>query len=86
MKLNPPEGFEIFEWLKHGTGGKNPHTYEYVDPIVEKAIKYLKDQGFSKIGSVGYCFVSVAMYMSSKLLTAVGRKVCCPLPCLWEGD
>jgi len=58
MKLNPPEGFEFPKWLTTGTGGKNPHTFEYVDPIVEKSIKYLQDKGYKKIGAVGYCFVS----------------------------
>lgn len=56
MKLNPPEGFEIMKWLAEGTGGKNPHTKEAVDPIVEKSIKYLQEKGYKKIGAVGYCF------------------------------
>jgi dienelactone hydrolase len=44
------------EWISKGTGGHNGHTSEFVDPIVEKAIKYLKEQGYERIGSVGYCF------------------------------
>ena len=55
VKMNGPPGFDIMKWLNEGTGG-GPHTYKEVDPIVETAIKYLKNQGFSKIGSVGYCF------------------------------
>lgn len=51
-----PADFDIFKWLKQGSTGDNPHTYEAVDPIVEKSIKYLQEQGFKKIGAVGYCF------------------------------
>ncbi len=58
VKLNRPEGFQIMEWLTKGTSGNNPHTAEYVDPIIEKSIKFLKDKGYKKIGAVGYCFVS----------------------------
>jgi dienelactone hydrolase len=54
--LNQPAGFDFMKWLTKGTSGDNPHTYEAVDPIVEKGIAYLKEQGFKKIGSVGYCF------------------------------
>jgi dienelactone hydrolase len=43
-------------WLTKGTGGKNGHTFKEVDPIVEKSIKWLKEQGYERIGSVGYCF------------------------------
>ena len=43
-------------WLTKGTGGNNGHTWEFVDPIVEKSIKYLKEQGYERIGAVGYCF------------------------------
>jgi dienelactone hydrolase len=57
VKLNRPEGFQLSDWIANGTGG-GPHTQEYIDPIVEKAIKYIKDRGFKKIGAVGYCFVS----------------------------
>ena len=58
LSLNRPEGFDFMAWLTKGTGGNNPHTTEQVDPIVEKSIAYLKEQGYKKIGSVGYCFVS----------------------------
>jgi len=56
LSLNRPDDFDIKAWLTKGTGGNNPHTFEAVDPIVEKSIKYLKEQGFTKIGAVGYCF------------------------------
>lgn len=56
--LNPPPGYDLMAWLAKGTEGNNPHTVEAVDPIVEKAIKYLKEEkGIKRIGSVGYCFV-----------------------------
>lgn len=49
--------FEIMAWLKKGSKGDNPHTKEYVDPIVVDAIKWMKDEkGITKLGAVGYCF------------------------------
>ncbi|KAE9371857.1 alpha/beta-hydrolase [Stipitochalara longipes BDJ] len=56
VELNRKAGFDLMTWLTKGTGGNNPHTFEYVDPIVEKTLNWLKKQGFKKIGSVGYCF------------------------------
>jgi len=56
LSLNRPDDFDFMAWLTKGTGGNNPHTYEAVDPIVEKSIKYLQEKGFKKIGAVGYCF------------------------------
>lgn len=56
LPLNRPDGFDIMKWLGEGSDGKNPHTKEAVDPIVEQALKYLKEQGFTKIGALGYCF------------------------------
>jgi len=56
MTLNMPAGFDFMAWLTKGTGGNNPHTYEFVDPIVEKSIAFLQEKGYKKIGSVGYCF------------------------------
>ncbi|KAK0119424.1 hypothetical protein ONS95_010876 [Cadophora gregata] len=57
LSINRPAGFDLHAWLTKGSDGKNPHTYEAVDPIVERSIKYLQEQGFKKIGAVGYCFV-----------------------------
>jgi len=56
MSLNRPEGFDIFAWLNKGSTGDNPHTAKEVDQIVAASIKHLQDAGFTKIGSVGYCF------------------------------
>lgn len=52
---NPPPS-DIMKWFAEGTNGDNPHTKEAVDPIVEAGLKYLKEQGFTKIGALGYCF------------------------------
>lgn len=52
---NPPPQ-DIMKWLAEGTDGNNPHTKEAVDVVVEEGLKYLKEQGFTKIGAVGYCF------------------------------
>ena len=57
ISLNMPEGFDLMAWLTKGSSGDNPHTYEAVDPIVEKSIKFLQEKGYKKIGAVGYCFV-----------------------------
>lgn len=57
LPLNRPDGFDIFSWLAKGSTGDNPHTKEAVDPIIETAIKYLKEEkGVKKLGAVGYCF------------------------------
>ena len=68
IKLNRDSDFDFMAWLNKGTDGNNPHTFEYVDPIVEKGLAYLKEQGFKKIGSTGYCFVSLSE--SSKVYSA----------------
>ncbi|KAG9241789.1 dienelactone hydrolase [Calycina marina] len=66
LTLNRPEGFDFMKWLTKGSDGNNPHTFEAVDPIVEMSIEYLKGEGYTKIGSVGYCFGAkyVARYMA----------------------
>lgn len=52
-----PPGFDFMGWLNNGSDGKNPHTPEAVDPIVEASVKALKEEyGVTKLGSVGYCF------------------------------
>ncbi|KAI5859254.1 dienelactone hydrolase [Durotheca rogersii] len=57
VKLNGPPNFDFASWIAKGSTGDNPHTKEYVDPIVEEAIKYLKEEkGVKKLGAVGYCF------------------------------
>lgn len=61
LSLNRPDDFDIMAWLTKGTGGNNPHTYEYVDPVIEKTIKWLQEKGFKKIGGVGYCFVRISI-------------------------
>jgi dienelactone hydrolase len=48
---------DVMKWLAEGSDGKNPHTKEVVDGIVEAAIKHMKEEmGIKKIGAVGYCF------------------------------
>jgi dienelactone hydrolase len=64
MKLNNHKDFDFMSWMQNGTNGDNPHTYKYIDPIIEKSIAYLKNKGFKKIGSVGYCFVSSSTVLS----------------------
>lgn len=57
LELNRPDGFDFPSWLTQGRNGKGPHTYKEVDPIVENALTYMKQElGCGKIGSMGYCF------------------------------
>jgi dienelactone hydrolase len=50
-------GFDLQRWILEGTGGKNPHTTDAVDPIVSTAVKFIREEfGAKKIGAVGYCF------------------------------
>lgn len=57
ISLNRPESFNFMDWLQKGSDGNNPHTKEFVDPIVEDGLKALKEEyGITKIGAVGYCF------------------------------
>lgn len=66
IEVNSMGKIDLYKWLAEGSDGKNPHTMEVVDLIVEKALKYLKEEmGAKKIGAVGYCF---------------GAKVCHPFP------
>lgn len=57
LSLNHLGNTDFMAWLTKGSSGDNPHTKEAVDPIVETAIKYLKEEkGIKKLGAVGYCF------------------------------
>jgi len=48
---------DVMSWIAKGSDGKHPHTKESIDPIVEEALKVLKEEyGVKKIGAVGYCF------------------------------
>lgn len=56
VELNMPKGFDLMKWVAEGSDGKNPHTKEAVDPIIEASIKELQSQGAKKIGAVAYCY------------------------------
>lgn len=50
VQLNRPGDFNLQEWLKG-------HSTKEVDPIVDAAIKDMRDNhGCKRIGAVGYCF------------------------------
>lgn len=50
LTLNRPHGFDFQAW-------RGKHTTDKIDPIVEAAVKYLREEkGIKKIGAVGYCF------------------------------
>jgi hypothetical protein len=57
LSLNRPADFDFQGWVAHGSDGKNAHTPEGVDPIIEAAIKAMKEEyGITKLGAAGYCF------------------------------
>jgi dienelactone hydrolase len=56
IPLNKFPSTDLLSWLTKGFDGKNPHTTEFVDPIIIASIKKLRELGVSKIGGVGYCF------------------------------
>ncbi|KAK0707356.1 dienelactone hydrolase [Lasiosphaeris hirsuta] len=57
IPLNRPADFDFVSWATKGSTGDNPHTKEFVDPIVLEAIKTLKEEyGVTKLGGLGYCF------------------------------
>jgi len=68
ISLNRDASFDFMAWLTKGSDGKNPHTPQAVDPIIEKSIKHLQEKGFKKIGAVGYCFGAkyVVRFMTGK--------------------
>ncbi len=57
IPLNRPPGFDFKTWMIQGSTGNNPHTQQYVDPIVKRALNFLRhEKGFKRIGGAGYCF------------------------------
>ncbi|KAI1451459.1 dienelactone hydrolase [Annulohypoxylon moriforme] len=57
LSLNRPDDFDFLFWLTKGSDGNNPHTKEAVDPIIETAIRYLREvHQVRRLGGVGYCF------------------------------
>ncbi|KAH8753262.1 dienelactone hydrolase [Diaporthe sp. PMI_573] len=57
VPLGSTPDFDLMKWVTEGSDGKNPHTVEAVDPIVEAAIKSLtQNYGVKKLGAVGYCY------------------------------
>lgn len=56
ISLNRKGDFDFMAWLTKGSDGNNPHTAEFVDPIIVAGIKALKDLGVKRVGAVGYCF------------------------------
>lgn len=48
--------FDIMNWLQKGGPEGKGHLPDTVDPIIEKTLAYMKEQGAKKIGAVGYCF------------------------------
>lgn len=50
VPLNPPAGFDIFQWLRD-------FPPERVDTVVQSTIEYLKrSEGITTIAAAGYCF------------------------------
>lgn len=60
LSLSRPADFDFPKWLREGTDGTGRgHGVDSVDPVVEETIALAKAKGFTKIGVVAYCFVSV---------------------------
>ncbi|PNY25919.1 Uncharacterized protein TCAP_04149 [Tolypocladium capitatum] len=66
LSLNQVGITDFPKWLAQGSDGKNPHTPEYIDPIVVAGIKALRDLGVEKIAAVGYCFGAKYVIRHSK--------------------
>lgn len=72
VPLNRPEGFELSQWVAHGSSGDNPHNKEAIDPIIVKAIQAIRDMGVKHIGAVGYCFgAKVRFFLASTLFPSL---------------
>ncbi|KAH8660449.1 putative cytoplasm protein [Xylariales sp. PMI_506] len=51
-----PTDADLVQWATHGSNGKNPHTPEQIDPVIEAAIVHLRQNlGVERIVAVGYC-------------------------------
>lgn len=63
-----PPNFDLMKWIAHGMKGDNPHDVPAVDAIVSKSLDFLKEQGYTDIGAVGYCFGAkyVVRFMSEE--------------------
>ncbi|RDW69840.1 hypothetical protein BP6252_08860 [Coleophoma cylindrospora] len=49
LALDRPADFDFMAWISN-------HTVSHIEPTVDVALNYLKEKGYTKIGSVGYCF------------------------------
>jgi dienelactone hydrolase len=57
MLPNEVTSDKVLKWTEHGHDGKSPHTTQEIDPIVQRALAYMRgEMGFERIGAVGYCF------------------------------
>lgn len=57
IEVNEFPGVDLQDWLKNGRNGRGGHGIANVDPVVEQAIKYMKNElGIQRLGAVGYCF------------------------------
>ncbi|UKZ72466.1 hypothetical protein TrVFT333_000095 [Trichoderma virens FT-333] len=66
VPLNKFATIDLMSWLTKGSNGNNPHTTEYVDPIIVAGIKALRQLGIHRIGGVGYCFGAKYVLRHSK--------------------
>jgi dienelactone hydrolase len=85
IPVNKMGKIDIMKWLNEGFDGKNPHTKEYIDPIVVAALKHMKEEmGVKKIGAVGYCFGAKVCFPWSSLfaMQRVTDKDLVPCPSL----
>jgi len=56
LNFGDDPNFNIMSWIEQGSTGDNPHTPEFIDRIVSRAIEWLKvDKKITHLGAVGYC-------------------------------
>ncbi|KAF3010366.1 hypothetical protein E8E14_009703 [Neopestalotiopsis sp. 37M] len=64
--------FDLPTWISEGTGGKNPHTKEAIDPIVSAAIKYVIRHLVSELDAG---FVAHPSFVDEQELAAITRPL-----------
>lgn len=57
IPMNEFAGTDLAAWLAGGSSGESPHQPPQIDPVVARAVAYLRgEMGFERVGAVGYCF------------------------------
>lgn len=82
LTLNDVVTRDIPKWVSEGSNGHNPHTPEFIDPIVSAAIDTLKTAyGAARVGSAGYCFGAKVCMLACLLFPGGGTTCAVELSC-----